>query len=141
MPNSYFKIRISYFKIRNSYFKIRFWHENLQLEMWHAIFLNPIGYLPLGLFLNTNLGRPVVVSFFFHSGKHCCLAKYIVTNLSGRLANFLGAHSGPSCSVGPEDPAVTTLVEHFKKVITEIADKWSHWPSKWISKKINKICM
>ena len=40
------------------------------------------------------------------------------------------------CSVGREDPAVTTLVEHFKKVITEIADnKWSHWPSKWISKK------
>ena len=40
------------------------------------------------------------------------------------------------CSVGPQDPAVTTLVEHFKKVITEITDnKWSHWPSKWISKK------
>jgi len=32
--------------------------------------------------------------------------------------------------------AVTTLVEHFKKMITEITDnKWSHWPSKWISKK------
>ena len=40
------------------------------------------------------------------------------------------------CSVGDEDPAVNTLVEHFKKVITEITDnKWSHWPSKWISKK------
>ena len=25
------------------------------------------------------------------------------------------------CFVGPEDPDVTTLVEHFKKVITEIA--------------------
>ena len=38
------------------------------------------------------------------------------------------------CSVGREDPAVNTSVEHFKN--TEIADnKWSHWPSKWISKK------
>ena len=40
------------------------------------------------------------------------------------------------CSVGREDPAVNTLVEHFKKVITEITNNdWSHWPSKWISKK------
>ena len=29
-----------------------------------------------------------------------------------------------------------TLVDHFKKIITEITDgKWSHLPSKWISKK------
>ena len=38
--------------------------------------------------------------------------------------------------VGPQDPSVTTLVAHFKNVITEITDgKWSHRPSKWISKK------
>jgi hypothetical protein len=41
-----------------------------------------------------------------------------------------------NCSVGPQDPSVMTLVEHFRKVITEITDdKWSHLPSKWISKK------
>ena len=72
MPNSYFKIRL--FATRNV----------------ACNFLNPIGYLPLGLFLNTNLGRPVVVSFFFHSGKHCCLAKYIVwRTLVGVWLTFL----------------------------------------------------
>ena len=41
-----------------------------------------------------------------------------------------------NCSVEPEDPAVTTLMEHFKNVITGIADgKWSQLTSKWISKK------
>ena len=41
-----------------------------------------------------------------------------------------------NCCVEPQDPAVITLVDHFKKIITEITDgKWSHPPSKWISKK------
>ena len=65
----------------------------------------------------------------FLSGPWGCIYVYFLllsTSCSGLF----------DCSVGREDPAVNTLVEHFKKVIKEITDnKWSHWPSKWISKK------
>ena len=36
--------------------------------------------------------------------------------------------------VGPSDPAVATLVTHFKAVVKDIVDsKWKHLPAQWLT--------